>query len=132
VLDPGGYGVVTITKGITINGEGTLASILASATNGIIVNAGVIIRDISINGAGTTVGLNGIRFLADKELHVERVRIHNFPHNGIDFEPSGNGSLFVNDSIVTHINAGDATDKAAVLVKPAFARQPFAGLTLSP
>ena len=29
VLDPGGYGTVTITKSITINGNGTLASILA-------------------------------------------------------------------------------------------------------
>src|SRR3954452_3521594 len=28
VLDPGGFGAVTITKGITINGEGTLAGIL--------------------------------------------------------------------------------------------------------
>src|SRR5216684_2747133 len=52
VLDPGGFGAVTITKAITIDGTGTLASILASTTNGIIVNAGsgdtIIIRDISI------------------------------------------------------------------------------------
>src|SRR6266849_8144510 len=32
VLDPGGFGAVTITKAITLNGEGTLASILASTT----------------------------------------------------------------------------------------------------
>src|SRR5215204_7201674 len=37
-LDPGGFGAVTITKAITINGEGTLAGILSSLTNGIIVN----------------------------------------------------------------------------------------------
>src|SRR6266568_3695702 len=41
VLDPGGFGAVTITKSITIDGDGTLAGILASLTNGIIVNAGV-------------------------------------------------------------------------------------------
>src|ERR1041385_4496677 len=34
VLDPGGFGAVTITKSITINGDGTLAGILASLTNG--------------------------------------------------------------------------------------------------
>src|SRR5690242_13770082 len=66
VLDPGGYGAVTITKAITLNGSGTLASILASGTNGVIVNAGagdvVILRNLSINGGGT--GLNGIRYLA--------------------------------------------------------------------
>src|SRR5881394_2620448 len=63
VLDPGGFGAVTIGKGITINGTGTLAGILNSlGVNGIVVNAPatdtVIIREISINGAGT--GANGI------------------------------------------------------------------------
>src|SRR3954465_633053 len=57
VLDPGGFGVVTINKAITINGDGTLAGILSAGTNGIIVNAGVndrvVIRNISINGIGT-------------------------------------------------------------------------------
>src|SRR2546428_3433946 len=55
VLDPGGFGAVTITKAITIDGDGTLAGILSSLTNGIIVSAGandvVIIRSVSINGA---------------------------------------------------------------------------------
>src|SRR5256886_3806650 len=37
-LDPGGFGAVTITKSITIAGDGTLASILASGTNGVNVN----------------------------------------------------------------------------------------------
>src|SRR5256714_4971791 len=58
-LDPGGYGAVTITKSITIDG-GTgsgWASILASGINGVIVNvttnpttAVVILRNITING----------------------------------------------------------------------------------
>src|SRR3954464_9493946 len=40
VLDPGGFGTVTIGKGLTINGTGTLAGILNSlGSNGIIVNA---------------------------------------------------------------------------------------------
>src|SRR6201986_104642 len=40
VLDPGGFGAVTIGKGLTINVTGTLAGILNSlGTNGIIVNA---------------------------------------------------------------------------------------------
>src|ERR1700747_1674983 len=41
-LDPGGFGAVTITKSITIDGGGgQVASVLAAGTNGIIVNAGV-------------------------------------------------------------------------------------------
>src|ERR671923_21621 len=39
-IDPGGFGAVTITKSITIDGRGPMASILASGTNGVIVNAG--------------------------------------------------------------------------------------------
>src|SRR5258706_8391101 len=39
VLDPGGFGAVTITKGLTLNGEGTLAGILNSSVNAITINA---------------------------------------------------------------------------------------------
>src|SRR5438477_10891174 len=53
VLDPGGFGGVTITKSITLNGDGNLAGVLVSGTNGIIVAAGagdtVILRSLSIN-----------------------------------------------------------------------------------
>lgn len=120
VLDPGGFGAVTITKSITINGDGTLAGILASLTQGIIVNAGVndvvIIRNVSINGGGN--GLNGVRFLAGKELHLERVQISGFTTNGVEFAPSGTSSLFINDSIITRIVNASLTN-AGVLVKPA-------------
>src|SRR5688572_33130134 len=39
ILDPGGFGAVTITKSITIDGGGIIGSILSSGTNGIVVNA---------------------------------------------------------------------------------------------
>src|ERR1700746_1262060 len=73
-LDPAGYGAVTITKAITIDGGGgQVASILVSGTNGIVIQAGpsdvVILRNLRFNGIGT--GLNGIRFLSGKDLNVE-------------------------------------------------------------
>src|ERR1700732_642897 len=40
VLDPGGFGAVTITKSITISSVGFEAGVLVSGTNGIVVNAG--------------------------------------------------------------------------------------------
>jgi hypothetical protein len=89
VLDPGGFGTVNITKALTINGDGTLAAILNSGVTGIIVNAGandvVYIRNISINGAGT--GLNGIRYIAGKALHVENCNIYGQGNN-----TAGNGN----------------------------------------
>ncbi len=110
-LDPGGFGTLNITKSITINGEGTMASMLASSTNGIIVNAGpadiVIIRGVSINGAGNpgeVTGLNGIRFLAGGELHVENVKIYGFTQQGIDFVPNGASRLLVSNTSI--LNTG--------------------------
>src|SRR5580765_7496043 len=86
-LDPAGYGAVTITKGITIDGGGgQVASVLVSGTNGIVVQAGpsdvVILRNLRINGIGT--GINGIRFLSGKDLNVENCFIFGFTQNGID------------------------------------------------
>jgi hypothetical protein len=96
VLDPGGFGAVTITKSITINGDGTLAGILASLTNGIIVNganAVVTIRSVSINGACN--GLNGIRFIQGTSLMVENSTIIGFTGFGIDINRGAAASGFV-------------------------------------
>ena len=87
-IDPGGFGAVTITKAITIDGTGTFAGILSALTNGIIVNAPatdiVTIRGISINGGGGTGGINGIRFIAGKALNVISCVIQSGTGNGID------------------------------------------------
>jgi hypothetical protein len=93
-LDPAGFGALTVTKAITVNGDGTLAGILSAGVSGIIVNAGVndvvYIRNLSINGVGT--GLNGIRWIAGKALHVENCNIY-----GIGNNSAGNGhGIFVN------------------------------------
>ena len=93
-LDPGGFGAVTITKSLTI--EGTTGqgygSILASGTQGIVINDSlsgsphsivVTLRNLSINGAGTTLGTNGISFISGKHVNVEDCFIQNFSQNGI-------------------------------------------------
>src|SRR6188508_3070912 len=72
-LDPGGFGAVTITKSITLDGTGTFASILASLVNGIIINAAatdvITIRGLSINGFCN--GISGINILQAKTVNVE-------------------------------------------------------------
>ncbi|HEX5708042.1 MAG TPA: hypothetical protein VFX96_12145 [Pyrinomonadaceae bacterium] len=106
-LDPGGFGAVTITKSIMI--EGTkgqgYGSILASLTTGVIVNdslsatpntAVVILRNLSINGGGN--GTNGIRFIAGKAVHVEDCQIAKFngaTGRGISVELSNNASQII-------------------------------------
>ena len=106
-LDPGSYGTVTITKGVTIDGSGTLASILFGGTHGVVVNATandiVILRNLTLNGAGTTLGVDAIQYLAGKELHVENCRFQRYSDDGIDVRLStlvqSTGYLKVSDTI---------------------------------
>jgi hypothetical protein len=102
-LDPAGYGALTITKAITIDGGGgQVASVLVSGTNGIVVQAGpsdvVILRNLRFNGIGT--GINGIRWLAGKALFVESCYIFGFTTNGIDIEKSDGGKAYITDTTV--------------------------------
>ena len=73
VLDPGGFGAVTITKSITIVGRNAEAGILAAGTNGIVISAAatdrVVLRGLTIVGAGT--GLSGIKFNSGASLIVD-------------------------------------------------------------
>jgi hypothetical protein len=105
VLDPGGYGAVTITKEISIEADGEMAGVLVSGTNAIIVNAGandtVVLRGLTIEGVGT--GLNGVRWLAGKNLVIEKCTIKGFAGIGIDAEPNSAtpgavSNLFVSDT----------------------------------
>src|SRR5215813_848079 len=81
-LDPGGFGALTITKAITIDGSGTFASVLNAGTTGFNVSAGandiVTIRGLSFQGVrqGTTPGTNGIKFNSGKGLNVLDCIIH--------------------------------------------------------
>jgi Fe-S cluster biogenesis protein NfuA len=86
-LDPGGFGALTITKAITLDGGGgQVASVLVSGTNGIVVQAGpsdvVILRNLRINGISS--GLSGVRFLSGKDLNIESCYIFGFTQNGLD------------------------------------------------
>src|ERR1051326_3167008 len=86
-LDPAGYGAVTITKAITIDGGGgQVASVLVSGTNGIVVQAGpsdvVILRNLRINGIGA--GINGNPLPSGKDRNVEDCYIFGFTTNGVD------------------------------------------------
>jgi hypothetical protein len=106
--DPGGFGAITITKSITLDGTGTNASILVSGTNGVIVNAPgakVILRDLDVEGIGA--GLNGIQVVAVGSLQVDNLRIYGFTQNGIKFAPTVSPSrLVVNDTSISN-NTGD-------------------------
>lgn len=128
-LDPAGFGTVTITKSITLDCSGTFGSVLNSGgINGIVINDSatgspgtirVIVRGLSINGAGTTPGLNGIRFVSGASLVVENVIIQNSasPNGfGVSFQPTGAAKLFLTDVTIT--GNGNGSAGGGVLVQP--------------
>src|SRR5437763_1289223 len=111
-LDSGGFGSVTITKSITIEGGGNIAGVLASLVNGIIINAGtgdtVALRNLDINGAGN--GLIGIKILQAKNVIIDNCQIYGFRTagstngRGISDERTANQSpaaqLFINNCFI--------------------------------
>lgn len=129
-LDPGGFGAVTITKSMTIDGiGGGASSILASGTNGVVINAAatdvVTIRNVQINGGTSAVpGLSGIRVFNAKAVHIENCEIYNFSNNGVLVDLTGAGPLpptveiFIKNCTFRNINTAAAGGNGAVLVKP--------------
>jgi hypothetical protein len=112
-LDPGGFGAVTITKSITINGGGGgqgYGSILAALSpQGVLINItdpadtrkSVRLDWLNINGAST--GTSGIRMIAGNTLHVENTLIDGFVSHGINLDSNtanAGVSLFVNNTTI--------------------------------
>jgi hypothetical protein len=123
VLDPGGFGTVTITKSITIDGSGgSIGSILGSGTNGINVNANttdsIILKNLTINGAGTTLGLNGINYLAGGTLTIDHCDVFDFG-TGVHINLAATGMTVIRNStfrgITNNVVNVSTTSGAAVL-----------------
>jgi hypothetical protein len=126
-LDPGGYGTLTITKSITLDGTGGagFGSTLAGTITGFTVNITttpndplrtVRLRNLSITGTGlsggsvgTRTGINGVRVLsttaANTAVYVENSLITDFSNRGISFEATNGGKLYVTDTTIRNCGA---------------------------
>jgi hypothetical protein len=116
VLDPGGYGGVTITKSITINGDGTLASSLVSGTNAIVISAAatdtVIIRNLSLFGFNT--GLSAIKVLSAGHVIIENCSIYGFTANNIEVNSSSAVTVDIRNTSITGATVGGVAVGQAV------------------
>jgi hypothetical protein len=109
LLDPAGAGSVTITKSITLDGTGSLSSILAAGTSGININItdakdtakAVRLRGLSINGIGT--GTNGINIVAANSVTIEDSVVDGFTVNGINVN---SGTAFVRNTSIRNNAVG--------------------------
>jgi hypothetical protein len=104
VLDPAGYGALTITHAISIvnDGVGTSSVLVPSGGIGITITAGasdaVSLRGLTIEGAGT--GATGIQFNAGASLTIENSVIRHVTGDGIDFNPNATSNLAVTSTLV--------------------------------
>ena len=104
VLDPGGFGAVTITKPITISSWDFEAGVLVSGTNAIIINVPnatdtVILRGLDIEGLST--GISGVTVITGGNVTIENCTINKFTVSGINFAPTVAGSqLHVSNTVI--------------------------------
>lgn len=85
-IDSGGFGGLTITKSITIDGGGNTVSSLVSGTNGIIINASaasdVVLRNIDVTGVDSApeecTSLSGVKILGARSVRIDHVAISGF------------------------------------------------------
>lgn len=108
VLDPGGFGAVTITKSIQIRSEFE-AGVLVSGTNGIVVNAPaatdkILLEGLDIEGLGT--GLDGVKMVGTGKLFIHKCSIRNFTMAGVNVAGTANARVFVEGSVITGNNVG--------------------------
>jgi hypothetical protein len=105
-LDPAGYGPITISQAITIEGQGWSYIAPPANGNGITINAvsgKVSIHGVSLNGVGITGTTNGIVFNSGDSLSVQDSVIRNFSSDGISFGPNNAGlcQFYVSDTLVS-------------------------------
>lgn len=110
-LDPGGFGALTITKSITIDGGPGVAGVLVAGTNGIVVAAGagdaVTLRNLDFDGlvnSGNS-GIKGIEFLSGARLVIENCVVYGFNLRGISIESTTAGAqTLISNTTVHNIN----------------------------
>jgi Right handed beta helix region len=121
VIDPGGYGAVTITKGISIinDGVGEAGTLVSGGLVGITVNAGandrVSLRGLTVKGIGFGGG-NGIRFNSGASLTIENCVVRNLTGDGIQM--LGNVPANTMRTLVLTNTLVTDNDASAIYVQP--------------
>ncbi len=111
VLDPGGFGALTITKAITIRADHVEAGVLVSGTNGIVVAAGptdkVILEGLDFQGLGS--GINGVNFTSGAVLIIDRCNIQAFNSSGVNVASSTTNARAVIKNSTIYFNGVTGT-----------------------
>ena len=114
-VDLGGFGTLTINKAITIKCDGYEGGVLASGTDGIVINAAstdvIYLSGLDIEGVNSS--LSGVLINTAAKVHIVNCVIRGFTTAGVKFAPSATNVAF--DIIDTVIANNPGT---GVFVKP--------------
>ena len=118
-LDPGGFGAVTITKGITIDCDSGAGGVLVSGTNGIVIAATastdvITLRNLNIVGTGT--GLSGVLVNSAKAVHLVNMTIKDFSTAGVNINTSAQIDLTLKNVVISECPTGIQTNTSAGVV----------------
>jgi hypothetical protein len=136
-MDDGGFGTLTITKPITVDGGRHQAGMLSSGgINGVNINIDpatqpanfannghVVLKNLKIEGntgiptvGGFTPGLNGVRITNAKSVKIVNTDIGFFSRNAVSLEPTTNSPLI---KLVVHNSELHDNGGNGVFVAPA-------------
>jgi hypothetical protein len=128
-LDPGGFGALTITKSITLDGGGgQVASVLVSGTNGINIsaasNAVVILRNLRFDGllgngsSPGSAGVNGIVINTAAAVVIENVDAFGFNTWGVLDQATTNNQLHILNSVFSNNGVSTTALSGGILIAP--------------
>jgi hypothetical protein len=131
-LDPGGFGGLTITKSITLDGGGgQVASTLVAGVSGINVVAQptdvVTIRNVRFDGLlgngsnSANAGTNGINYTAGQRLELRNVDIFGFNTTAVNVALGASGTVLISNCTLTNNGSNGANAYVKVSTTAGFA-----------
>jgi len=113
VLDPGGFGALTITKAISVISQFEAGVLVSFGSSGMIVNtpanAEVLLQGLDFEGLGgstQTPGAHGVRIISASKVTIQDCSIRNFAQNGISLAGPAGARALVQDTIILSNNNG--------------------------
>ena len=114
MLDPGSYGLLTITKAVSILGDGHGGIAASSGATAVTINAGqndkINLRGVLLEGFNS--GGAAVLFNSGAKLTVQDCMIRNFLGVGIFFTPNTTSKLTVSNSVIS------STASSGMLIQP--------------
>jgi hypothetical protein len=114
-LDPGGFGAITLSKAMTLDGCASHAGVLVSGTPGIVIDDTtpgdtIILRRLDIDGvSGIGAGFGGttgVSIIAASNVVIEDCDIYGFTQYAVKVAPSANCNVVIKDCTFTNLGIG--------------------------